>query len=295
MPSLQAHLTSWIVKHRLKPRLHGADVSRIRVLMTPRPSALPGSVTVQSATIGNVQGEWLRPAGPTSGTLLYLHGGAYVACSAETHRPITAAFAAHGLAVFAPDYRLAPENPYPAAVDDALAVYRALLDSGIKPENLAVSGDSAGGGLALALLLAARDAGLPLPAGAVLFSPWTDLAGTGPSIQSNDRNCAMFFGADIVLAARHYVPNGDVKTPYASPLYADLSSLPPMLIHVGKNEVLLDDSVRLMERATAAGVRTEIKIWPVVPHVWQIVPALPEAKASIRESALFLRTLMGVR
>jgi acetyl esterase/lipase len=219
-------------------------------------------------------------------TLLYLHGGGYVACSIATHRPITAGFAQNGLRVFAPEYRMAPEHLFPAAVDDAVAVYRALRER--VPGKIVVAGDSAGGGLALAMLISLRDSGIELPAAAALFSPWTDLAGTGASLVTNDRRCAMFHGANIRKGAGFYLGDADPMNPLASPLYADLSHLPPLLIHVGKDETLLDDSTRLAERARGAGVRVEMKIWPVVPHVWQLIPAMPEARQSLREAARFL-------
>jgi acetyl esterase/lipase len=183
---------------------------------------------------------------------------------------------------------MAPEHLFPAAVEDAVAVYRSLLQSGIPAGKIAVAGDSAGGGLALAMLVSSRDTRLPLPAAAVLFSPWTDLAATGDSLVTNDRRCAMFHGANIGPGARYYLGSADPRHPLASPLYADLSDLPPMLVHVGENEVLLDDSKRLAERARAAGVRVELKIWPVVPHDWQLVPSMPEAKQSLQEASSFL-------
>jgi len=201
------------------------------------------------------------------------------------HRPITVGFAQNGLRVYAPDYRLAPEHLFPAAVEDAVAVYRALLEQGRK---IVVAGDSAGGGLALAMTISLRDSGLPLPAAAALFSPWTDLAATGESLRTNDLNCALFRGEKIGPGARYYLGSADPVNPLASPLYADLTHLPPMLIHVGKDEVLLNDSTRLAEKARAAGVRVELKIWPVVPHVWQLVPKMPEARKSLREASSFL-------
>jgi acetyl esterase/lipase len=224
-------------------------------------------------------------------TLLYLHGGGYFACSAQTHRPITVAFAQEGFRVFAPNYRLAPEHAFPAALDDAVAAWRGLIELGNSPERLLVAGDSAGGGLAVALLVACRDSGDPLPAAAALFSPWTDLAATGDSIREKDRRCAMFVGAQMASGASLYLCGADRRNPLASPLYADLSHLPPLLIHVGNDEVLLDDSVRLAERARVAGVTVDLKIWPVVPHTWQLVyPAMPEARQSMHEASAFLHT-----
>jgi acetyl esterase/lipase len=168
------------------------------------------------------------------------------------------------------------------------------LSGGHSPERIVVGGDSAGGGLAVALLLALREAGVRLPSGAALFSPWTDLAATGESIRTNADRCAMFHGPSIGYSARYYLGEADPRTPLASPLYADLTGLPPLLIHVGADEILLDDSTRLAERARAAGVKTELKIWPVVPHAWQLAAGkIPEARQSLRESAAFLLALLS--
>jgi len=289
--SLQARLSVWIVKWRVKRRLKGVrDYRLARKILRPDPYKVPPTVQVSHAHLGGVPGERLEGPSPGNIVLLYLHGGGYFGCSAETHRPITAFFALQGFHVFAPDYRLAPENRFPAAVEDAVAFYRALLSAGYSPQNIVVAGESAGGGLSLSLMLALRAPGVPPPAAAALFSPWTDLAATGDSIRTNTDRCAMFHGAGVAFSARYYLGDTDPRNPLASPLYADLTGLPPLLIHVGADEVLRDDSTRLAERARAAGVSVELKIWPVVPHAWQLVPHLvPEARQSLRESAAFLR------
>ena len=292
MASLQAHLAVWITKWRVKRRLKGVRDYRVaRKILRPDRYKVPASVRISSAALGGVPGEWLE--GPKSGSivLLYLHGGGYFGCSAETHRAITSTFALQGFRVYAPDYRLAPENKFPAAIDDAVAVYRALLRAGRAAQSIVVSGESAGGGLVLSLMLALRASAIPLPASAAIFSPWTDLAATGDSVRTNARRCAMFSGTDIAPSARYYLGDTDPRNPLASPLYADLSGLPPLLIHVGADEVLRDDSTRLAERAHAAGVSVELKIWPVVPHAWQIAPHLiPEGRQSLREAAAFLHS-----
>jgi epsilon-lactone hydrolase len=295
MASWQAHLAAKIVKWRVKRKLRGVrDYRVVRKILRPDPYKVPSDVRISPAQIGGVPGEWVEGTSVASAVLLYLHGGGYFGCSAESHRPITVALARHGFRVLAPNYRLAPENQFPAAVDDAVASYRGLLREGYSPAQIAVSGDSAGGGLALSLLLALRDEGSPLPAGAALFSPWTDLAATGESIITNADRCAMFYGPDIGLSARYYLGEMDPRNSLASPLYADLAGLPPLLIHVGADEVLRDDSTRLAERARAAGVRVELKIWPVVPHAWQLAPhRIPEARQSLRESAEFLHKLVA--
>jgi acetyl esterase/lipase len=291
MASIQAHLAVWIIKWRIKRRLKGCrEVSLARKILRPDPYKVPASMRINPARLGGVPGEWVEGPNPGEVVLLYLHGGGYFGCSAKLYRPITVAFARKNFRVYAPDYRLAPENPFPAAVDDAAAVYRALLESGIPSRRIVVGGDSAGGGLTLSLFLTLRAAGTPLPAAAVLFSPWTDLAVTGDSIRTNAERCAMFNASDVAPSARWYLGEVDPKNPLASPLYADLSGLPPLLIHVGADEVLRDDSTRLAEKARAAGVTVELKIWPVVPHAWQLAPHLvPEARQSLREASMFLQ------
>jgi len=292
MPSIQAHLAVWITKWRVKRRLKGCrDYRLARTILRPLPYKVPTTVRISSAQVNGVPGEWVESPSSGENVLLYLHGGGYFGCSAETHRPVTVSFALHGFRVFAPNYRLGPENRFPAAVDDATTCYRGLLAGGHSPQSIVVAGDSAGGGLAVSLMLVLRAAGVPLPAAAALFSPWTDLAATGESIRTNASRCALFHGPDIAPSARYYLGDADPRNPLASPLYADLSGLRPMLIHVSADETLRDDSTRLAEKARAAGVRVELKLWPVVPHAWQLAPALiPEARQSLREAAKFLHS-----
>jgi len=294
MASLQARIAVWIVKRRVKRRLQGVRDYRVaREILRPDPYRVPPSVRISPAKLNGVPGEWLEGTNPSTAVLLYLHGGGYFACSPESHRPISSSFALEDFRVFAAEYRLAPEHPYPAALDDATAAYRGLLAEGHAPKSIVIVGDSAGGGLSLCMMVALRDAGVPLPAAAALFSPWTDLAATGESVRTNARRCAMFNGPDIGPSARYYLGSTAPDNPLASPLYADLKGLPPLLIHVGADETLRDDSTRLAERARAAGVHVELKIWPVVPHSWQLAPnKIPEARQSLRESAAFLRAQM---
>ena len=296
MASWQAYLTVLFLKVQVKRKMRGeTDVKKARATLGAIKHKVPAGVTQAAATLGGVAGEWLRTGSDgASGTLLYLHGGGYFACSPETHRPITAGFAKRGLDVFAPDYRLAPENPFPAAVDDAVAVYRALVAAGTPPDKIVVGGDSAGGGLTLSMLLTLRKAGDTLPAAAILFSPWTDLAGTGETLKTNSARDAMFDGKGMEQASGPYLNGVDPRDPVASPIYADLSGLPPMLIHAGSYEVLLDDSRRLAQRATAAGTPATLKTWPVVPHVWQLFP-IPEARESLDAAAGFLKQAMHAR
>jgi epsilon-lactone hydrolase len=293
MASWQAHLASWLVRLRLKSRLaHTRDVEVVRRLFTSPPFPIPRDVRITPAEVGGVRGEWVEKAGLEAPVLLYLHGGGYIACSAVTHRAVTVFYAQHGFRVFAPDYRIAPEHPFPAAVDDAVAVWRGLLASGVR--SAAISGESAGGGLCLGSMLALRAAGLPLPAGAALFSPWTDLTCSGDSMRTNRSRCAMLSEPGMRLAAADYLGSADARNPLASPLFANLAGLPPLLLHVGGDEVLLDDSTRLAERARAAGVAVELRVFPVVPHAWQLAQTLvPEARESLREAAAFLHAALA--
>ena len=254
---------------------------------------VPGNVKIRPAALGGVPGEWVESlTRPAAGVLVYLHGGGYFACSARTHRPFTTALAQRGLRVYAPDYRLAPEHPFPAGLDDAVAVWQAVRAEIGADTPMTIAGDSAGGGLALATMLRLRDKGAALPVAAALFSPLTDLVGIGESRRSNDRRCAMFFGAGLARATEFYLADtgADPHDPLVSPLYANLRGMPPLLIHVGADETLRDDSTELAARARAAGVRVELTVWPVVPHVWQMFhPFVREGRQSLASAAAFLR------
>jgi acetyl esterase/lipase len=193
--------------------------------------------------------------------------------------------------VFIIDFRLAPEHPFPAALEDAVKAYRALVAEGADPRQMAVVGESSGGGLALALLLKLRDEGSRLPAAAVALSPWTDLALTGPSLRLNADADAMIRSEEAPRLARYYLAGTDPRTPYASPLYGDPTGLPPTLIQVGSDEVLLDDSVRMAERMRAAGCQVELEIWPRMPHAWHLWARLvPEARAAIERIGAFVQS-----
>jgi acetyl esterase/lipase len=247
-------------------------------------------VHVRPVADGVLRGEWVRAERDDQGVILYLHGGGYVACSAATHRPITAALAQLARRrVFSLDYRLAPEHPFPAALDDAVAAYRWLLGQGIDAGAVALAGDSAGGGLVLATLVRARDEALPLPAAAVCFSPWTDLAGTGESLTTNNGRCAMFRPDNVRDFARLYLGEASPRHPYASPLFAHLGGLPPLLLQVGSSEILLDDARRVHDKVRAAGGASTVQIFDGVFHVWQMLDGLvPEARVALRQAAAFM-------
>jgi len=296
MASWQAKTTSFVLRHWFKPRLaRAADAAAARKVMSgDTPLPWPRGAQATPGSVGGIAGEWMTADGvPPVATLLYLHGGGYFACTPQTYRAVTASFALAGFTTFAPDYRLAPEHPFPAAVEDAVAAYRGLLETHA-PRQLVVAGDSAGGGLSMALLLSLREHGIPLPAAAVLFSPFVDLAATGESVRANSDRCAMFDSESFGRAAQFYLGDGDRRAPLASPLYAELRGLPPLLIHVGADETLLDDSRRLAERAQRAGVKTQLKVWPAVPHVWQLFQRwVPEGRSSLREAGMFFAREVG--
>ncbi|MDB5591118.1 MAG: putative esterase [Enterovirga sp.] len=287
-PSLRLRLLVRILRLFVRPHSrYEPDPWASRALMAHL-KAPPLGGTVRAGTVGGIPGEWASRGEPAA-TLLYLHGGAFVVCSPQTHRTITVGFARRGFRVFAPAYRRAPEHRFPAALDDVVASYRGLLAEGHDPGQIAVAGESAGAGLALSLLLRLRDLGLPQPAAAALFSPWIDLAHTGATMRSNAERDPMFHPDHADAVARHYLGDADPRTPLASPLYADLTGLPPLLIQAGDSELLLDDSRRLAARARAAGLDATLTIWPGVPHGWQIFGALlPEAQRSLDQAAAFL-------
>ena len=298
--SWQAKIARTVVRKRIRPALGDMrDLLRVRKIMG---QALPPpkGVRYTPGTLAGVCGEWVERedakdiAASPRPTLMYVHGGGFVGCSPRTHRPITAAFALHGFRVFAPDYRLAPENPFPAPLDDVMACWGALRarhDADSPGQRLVVAGESAGGNLALALMLALRDAGDRLPDAAALFSPATDLTGASPSIEGNAERDAMFHGPSLANLGNAYMgPGGDAANPLISPLFGDPTGLPPLLIHVAAEETLRDDGLRFADKARAAGVPVETTVWPVVPHAWQLIAKLPEAQRSIARASEFLKT-----
>jgi epsilon-lactone hydrolase len=291
MASWQAHAIDAALRLFVKRRLpQDFDIPKLRARIEKMAGRPPKGVRISQARVGCL-GEWVEVPGLAADApvMLYLHGGGYVVCSPRTHRPITAYFAHAGFRVFCPDYRMAPEHPFPAAVDDALSSYEGLLSRDIRPSAIVVAGDSAGGGLTLALLIALRDRKRPLPAAAALLSPWTDLALTGKTIRKNARRDAYLSPDGARKTVELYLRGSDPRTPLASPFYADLHGMPPMIIHVGTREILREDSTRLAERLRAAGPEVVLTVWPVVPHVWQIFNRiLPEGRQSLAQMADFL-------
>ena len=246
-------------------------------------------VGVADVLLGGVPALRLVPPGASGAALLYLHGGGYVIGSARSGAGLAVALARRTRAVaYSLDYRLAPENPFPAAVDDGLAAYRSLLDTH-DPGQIVIAGDSAGGGLALAVLLVARDAGLPLPAAVAVMSPWVDLTLAGESLHSKEADDAIFDAADVASYVPQYLGDTDPADPRVSPLLADLSGLPPLLIQVGTNEVLLDDATRLAARAAAAHLDVTLEVVARAPHVFQhFAGHLDEADDALDRAGRFL-------
>lgn len=251
-----------------------------------------GGTSVEPVDIDGLYSEWIIPPNAmTQRTIIYLHGGGYEVGSCASHRAVVSYVAeACQAQTLLPDYRLAPEHPFPAALEDAITAYHWLLSQGHAPENLVIMGDSAGGGLALATLLSLRDQGTPLPAATVLFSPWTDLAMTGESMKTR-AHAEILLRVGILEGMVHkYCGDHDSRRLLISPLYAELPGLPPMLIHVGDCEILLNDSTRLAERAQAAGVDATIKVWMGMWHFfhWAVLHDVSESKQAIAEIAAFV-------
>ena len=249
-------------------------------------------VKCEPVNAGGVKSEWVTAPGADAGrAILYLHGGGYVIGSINTHRSLAGRLSRAAKArVLVIDYRLAPEHPHPAAVEDAVAAYRWMLAQGLKPNRIAVSGDSAGGGLTVAALVAIRDAKLPMPAAGAPLSPWVDMEAIGDSMTSKSAADPIVQKPGLLNMAKAYLGGKDPRTPLAAPLYADLSGLPPLLIQVGTAETLLDDASRLAERAKKAGVKVTYEPWENMIHVWHLfAPMLDEGQQAIERVGEFVR------
>lgn len=290
MPSLSArtmHLASRVLVKRVLNQ-PGFDITKVRRAMSSRltmPAALPRGLRIETLTASPLRGEWQRPrVHRDAGAILFLHGGGYIAGSPRTHRSFSAWLAHHaGLPLLSLDYRLAPEHPFPAGLDDAVAAVEALLAAGQAPEQLLLAGDSAGAGLVLATLLRLRERALPMPAGALLICPLTDLTGSGDSMRTNAE-------AEPLLGLRHrdqamrlYAGDLPFEHPLLSPLFADLRGLPPLFVQASTMEILWDDARRLVEAAQSAGVQAELDAWDGLGHDWQLtVPFTPESREALR-------------
>jgi acetyl esterase/lipase len=254
------------------------------------------SVSCEPVSAGGIPAEWIVPAeAPKRKVILYLHGGGYCIGSINTHRGMVSHIArvAETRALLI-DYRLAPENPFPAALEDSTAAYKWLLSQGIVAGDIIIAGDSAGGGLTISTLVSLKEKGIPSPAAAVLISPWVDMAITGDSIISKADIDPMVTKEGLIEMAEAYMGDTDPRTPLASPLFADLEGLPPMLIHVGTAEILLDDAIRMFDHARKAGVEVTLNKAEDMCHVWHFFTImLPEALEAIEEVARFMRKHLG--
>ena len=271
--------------------LEELSVDEQRAIMETSADMFPAEADVLASEIdaSGVPADWVTvDVSAADRVLLYFHGGGYVMGSRNTHRGLAGRIARAARArVLLPDYRLAPEQPFPAAVEDAMTCWRWLLSAGYAPDRMAIAGDSSGGGLALAALLASKAAGDPLPACAVALSPWTDLEGKGPTAQPGAVDDPMLTPEGLRLSSRQYAA-ADLCNPLASPLYGDLKDLPPLLLQVGTREILLSDSTRFAERAQAAGVEVTLEIEDGLIHVWHMFPGLPEAERAIERIGAFV-------
>jgi len=281
------------LQHALAPRAGETDIRKERAELDGLGAMfkLPKGIQIVKELAGGVLAEWLIPHGISTGrVVLYLHGGSYVAGSPDSHRSLAANIAiaskARALVI---DYRLAPEHPHPAAVEDAVNAYKWLIGDQAGARHLVVAGDSAGGGLTLALLVSLRDSGIPLPAAGVCLSPWTDLAFSGETWKSKAAVDLVIYAYKELEFAKMYLGGLDAKTPLASPLYADLKGLPPLLVQVGTDEVLLSDSTRLVDRAKQAGVNAVLDEWEKMQHVWQFAAGfIPEGRRAIARIGEFI-------
>lgn len=282
---VQATFSTWVPGTSLDHMRKGWDA----IFSNVKPTVGAKSEKVDA---GGVRAEWIvAPEAEKDRVILYFHGGGYVLGSIHSHRDMCERLSRAAKArVLALDYRLAPENPFPAAVEDARAAYRWLLAQGIQPSRIAIAGDSAGGGLTFACLLALKQHGDPMPACATPISPWVDLEGTGESMITCAEIDPMVHKSMIEAMGKTYVQNGELRNPLAAPLYGDLTGLPPLLIHVGERETLRDDAVRMAEKAKEAGVPCELDIAKGQIHVWHIFAnKLDEGEEAIQKLGAFIR------
>jgi monoterpene epsilon-lactone hydrolase len=291
MASEQLNKVLEILKSRPASGGRQPTIEQLRSGMEKVAERVPSDVKCESVSAGGVNGEWIIPPDAVDErAILYLHGGGYIMGSVNTHRATVARIARASKArALALEYRLAPEHPFPAAVDDATNAYRWLLEQKYSPRKIAIAGDSAGGGLTLAVLLALRDQHAPLPACAIPISAWTDMEGTGESMTSGAIKDPMVGFGELAKFAKLYVGNADPKNPLLSPLHGDYRGLPPLLIQVGAAERLLDDSTRVAALAKEAGVKVELEVWDDMIHVWHaFAKLLPEGQQAIDRIGRFV-------
>jgi len=287
--ALRAKLASRVRSDDYRQRRKDMDAAFSQYRVAPE-------VTVEPVTANGVRAEWTStPQDDRDAALLYVHGGGYVIGSLDSHRHVVseAGRAARAWAL-ALDYRLAPEHPFPAAVEDAVAGYRYLLSRGARPGRIAIAGAVAGGGLVVAAMLAIREAGLAQPACGWCISPWVDMEGIGESMSSKAETDPMVQREPLLEMAKLYLGGADPRSPLAAPIYADLRGLAPLLIQVGAAETLLDDAVRLAKTAGAADVRVDLQVWPEMVHVWHLFhPELKAGRQAIEAGGAYVRSMMA--
>ncbi|MEH6403210.1 MAG: alpha/beta hydrolase [Sneathiella sp.] len=293
--SWQSFVLNFAVRRRFKSQnSEGSTVEEARFgldSISGRKFRKPKKLNITSFDEKGLTGEWLRYKNCDENKVcLYFHGGGYFWGSPEKYRALTSRLAKEfGGPVVAPDYRLAPETPYPAAIEDAVLAYKYVLETGVASNKIAIAGDSAGGGLALALVLAIKKEGLPFPAVVTLISPWTDLTCSGESMSFNIRKDPLFQPSMLMWNSRHYAGENEKSDPFISPLFSDLTGLPPLLFQVGSTEILLDDSRRAHQKIVEQGGSSKLDIWPNVMHVWHLAADfVPEGRRAIREMASFM-------
>ncbi len=291
--SLRSHFWKYVVRKMYKDKrmtifeIRAQDASAGKFI-----GRLPKNVEVENIHVGGTDAAWIRPAGvDQSKALLHIHGGGYVTGSTASYLRMCILMAQTlKVNVFLPAYRLAPEHPFPAALDDVLKIYRWLLRQGYPSKDILISGDSAGGGLCVAAVLALRDQGDELPAAVICMSPWADLTMQGLSHITNSKTEAMLNTETLREWALAYTNKENLGNPLVSPIFADFHNFPPLLIQVSGDEVLLDDAIALAEKAKSAGVDVSLKVWGGLWHVWQVVgDAIPESKMAFEEIGQFVR------
>lgn len=296
MPSIQARMMKFFMR-TLRSRAAGVlddlvllrqEKERAFIRLLP-----PRGIKVEKVFVHNIESEWVSPADYKyhNKVILYLHGGGYAACSPRTHRGLTGKLATEtGMRTLAINYRLAPEHPYPAALDDAMIAYKWLMEEcHYSAKDIIIIGDSAGGGLSLSTVVRIREEGLEQPLALVLLSPWTDLSASGETMISHRDKEPLLPHDKIVTWGKWYAGETDVRHPLVSPVYADMSNLAPMLIHVGTDEILLSDSTRVAKSAQKAGNEVELDIWNGMPHVWHMGwRYIPESRKAIRKVVEFI-------
>ncbi|MEZ0151861.1 MAG: alpha/beta hydrolase [Candidatus Reddybacter sp.] len=294
MASLRSQILAPIMRMTMKKKLgKSGDPAKEREFLDKMSGMTSRRPLGKYDVVGGVPGEWQQATlGSSDNVILYLHGGAFVIGSPASHRDMVGAIADAAQArAFIVDYRLAPETLFPGAVEDAVAAYKGLLANGEKAEKIIIAGDSAGGGLTMSTLVALRDEGIELPAGAVCISPWADLTFTGDSMIVKDKVDAMLSRDSLSWFAGLYLAGQDAADPKASPIFADLSGLPPLLIQVGSNEVLLDDAIRLNKAMKKAGGDATLEVWDGQMHVWHLMATIvPEGKHAVNVIGSFVKT-----